>query len=60
MPEETEKQGFAWNSSLLSYDKDYQEFLKLADVLMKSSSIEEFKIYRDLMLSQTSSLNEDD
>lgn len=48
MPDLTE-QKFAWNSSLLSNDRENEEFFRLMDALIKSNSIEEFKIYKDLI-----------
>lgn len=48
MPYLTE-QKFAWNSSFLSNDRENEEFFRLMDALIKSSSIEEFKIYKDLI-----------
>ena len=46
-----EEQKFAWNSSLLSNDKEDIEFYALLEALKNSTAIEEFKIKRDLILS---------
>ena len=46
-----EEQKFAWNSSLLSNDKEDIEFYALLEALKNSTTIEEFKIKRDLILS---------
>ena len=45
------EQKFAWNSSLLSNDKEDMEFYVLLEALKNSTTIEEFKIKRDLILS---------
>ena len=42
-------QKFAWNSSLLSDSKEDEDFNELIEALMESSSLEEFKIRRDLL-----------
>ena len=49
--ESKEEQKFAWNSSLLSNDKEDIEFYALLEALKNSTTIEEFKIKRDLILS---------
>ena len=46
-----EEQKFAWNSSLLSNDKEDIEFYVLLEALKNSTTIEEFNIKRDLILS---------
>ena len=46
-----EEQKFAWNSSLLSNDKEDIEFYVLLEALKNSTAIEEFNIKRDLILS---------
>lgn len=48
---EEEEQKFAWNSSLLSNDKEDIEFYVLLEALKNSTTIEEFNIKRDLILS---------
>ena len=45
------EQKFAWNSSLLSNDKEDMEFYVLLEALKNSTTIEEFKIKRDLILN---------
>ena len=45
-----EEQKFAWNSSLLSNSKEDIEFYALLEALNNSTTIEEFKIKRDLIL----------
>ena len=45
------EQKFAWNSSLLSNDKEDMEFYVLLEALKNSTTIEEFNIKRDLILS---------
>ena len=45
------EQKFAWNSSLLSNDKEDMEFYALLEALKNSTTIEEFKIKRDLILN---------
>ena len=44
-----EKQKFAWNYSILANDKEYEDFNELMDILIECSSLEEFKIMRDLL-----------
>ena len=51
MESKEEEQKFAWNSSLLSNDKEDMEFYVLLEALKNSTTIEEFKIKRDLILS---------
>lgn len=51
MESKEEEQKFAWNSSLLSNDKEDIEFYALLEALKNSTAIEEFKIKRDLILS---------
>ena len=51
MESKEEEQKFAWNSSLLSNDKEDMEFYALLEALKNSTTIEEFKIKRDLILS---------
>lgn len=51
MKSKEEEQKFAWNSSLLSNDKEDIEFYALLEALKNSTTIEEFKIKRDLILS---------
>ena len=51
MESKEEEQKFAWNSSLLSNDKEDIEFYALLEALKNSTTIEEFKIKRDLILS---------
>lgn len=51
MESKEEEQKFAWNSSLLSNDKEDIEFYALLEALKNSATIEEFKIKRDLILS---------
>ena len=51
MESKEEEQKFAWNSSLLSNDKEDMEFYALLEALKNSTAIEEFKIKRDLILS---------
>ena len=51
MESKEEEQKFAWNSSLLSNDKEDMEFYVLLEALKNSTAIEEFKIKRDLILS---------
>ena len=46
-----EEQKFAWNSSLLSNGKEDIEFYALLEALKNSTTIEEFKIKRDLILN---------
>lgn len=46
-----EEQKFAWNSSLLSNYKEDIEFYVLLEALKNSTTIEEFNIKRDLILS---------
>ena len=46
-----EDQKFAWNSSLLYNAKEDMEFYVLLEALKNSTTIEEFKIKRDLILS---------
>lgn len=50
MDNEEEEQKFAWNSSLLSNDKEAVEFYALLEALKNSTTLEEFKIKRDLIL----------
>ena len=51
MESKEKEQKFAWNSSLLSNDKEDMEFYALLEALKNSTTIEEFKIKRDLILS---------
>ena len=51
MESKEEEQKFAWNSSLFSNDKEDIEFYALLEALKNSTTIEEFKIKRDLILS---------
>lgn len=51
MESKEEEQKFAWNSSLLSNAKEDMEFYALLEALKNSTTIEEFKIKRDLILS---------
>ena len=51
MESKEEEQKFAWNSSLLSNDKEDIEFYVLLEALKNSTTIEEFNIKRDLILS---------
>ena len=51
MESKKEEQKFAWNSSLLSNDKEDIEFYVLLEALKNSTTIEEFNIKRDLILS---------
>ena len=51
MESKEEEQKFAWNSSLLSNAKEDMEFYVLLEALKNSTTIEEFKIKRDLILS---------
>ena len=51
MESKEEEQKFAWNSSLLSNDKEDMEFYALLEALKNSTTIEEFNIKRDLILS---------
>ena len=51
MESKEEEQKFAWNSSLLSNDKENMEFYVLLEALKNSTTIEEFKIKRDLILN---------
>ena len=51
MESKEEEQKFAWNSSLLSNGKEDIEFYALLEALKNSTTIEEFKIKRDLILS---------
>ena len=51
MESKEEEQKFAWNSSLLSNDKEDIEFYVLLEALKNSTTIEEFKIKRDLILN---------
>ena len=51
MESKEEEQKFAWNSSLLSNGKEDIEFYTLLEVLKNSTTIEEFKIKRDLILN---------
>ena len=51
MKSKEEEQKFAWNFSLLSNDKEDIEFYVLLEALKNSTTIEEFNIKRDLILS---------
>ena len=51
MESKEEEQKFAWNSSILSNGKEDIEFYALLEALKNSTTIEEFKIKRDLILS---------
>ena len=51
MESKEEEQKFAWNSSLLSNGKEDIEFYALLEALKNSTTIEEFKIKRDLILN---------
>ena len=51
MESKEEEQKFVWNSSLLSNGKEDMEFYALLEALKNSTTIEEFKIKRDLILS---------
>ena len=51
MESKEEEQKFAWNSSLLSNDKEDIEFYVLLEALKNSTTIEEFNIKRDLIFS---------
>ena len=51
MESKEEEQKFAWNSSLLSNAKEDMEFYVLLEALKNSTTIEEFNIKRDLILS---------
>ena len=51
MESKEEEQKFAWNSSLLSNAKEDIEFYALLEALKNSTTIEEFNIKRDLILS---------
>lgn len=51
MESKEEEQKFAWNSSLLSNGKEDIEFYALLEDLKNSTTIEEFKIKRDLILN---------
>ena len=51
MESKEEEQKFAWNSSLLSNAKEDMEFYALLEALKNSTTIEEFNIKRDLILS---------
>ena len=51
MESKEEEQKFAWNSSLLSNAKEDIEFYVLLEALKNSTTIEEFNIKRDLILS---------
>ena len=51
MESKEEEQKFAWNSSLLYNGKEDIKFYTLLEALKNSTTIAEFKIKRDLILS---------
>lgn len=53
-------QDFAWNTSPLAEDNSENSWLKLAEALMESASMEEFNIRRDLLSLDGIEQNDED